>query len=95
MEGKGQGKNHERKIIPKTYVENLLHFLPSHGISEGNQERFYFMGAFISNRLANPEDQVVARKDSWGWALAVGFLALVIVLGVAGLGYVEYMELMK
>jgi len=51
------------------------------------------MGAFISSRLANPEGQVVVAKDNWGWALAVGILALLVILATIGLGYMEFQEL--
>jgi len=53
------------------------------------------MGAFISSRLANPEDQVVVAKDSWGWAVAVGVLALLVILAAVGLGYMEFQDLGK
>ena len=52
------------------------------------------MAAFISSRLANPEDQVVAQKDSWGWALVVGILALLVTLAAVGIGFLENKDLM-
>ena len=52
------------------------------------------MGAFISSRLANPDEAMAVKKDSWGWALAVGVVALLVTLAVVAIGFLENKALM-
>ena len=45
--------------------------------------------AFISERFANP-DLVAVKKENWAWAAILAILALVIMLAVIGIQYVDF-----